>query len=339
MLRALAAFTVFVYHWAEPYIPGFMPQGQLQVDAFFLAEGFLAGAQLAGVTNRRAAAGLILERLARVYVLYAIGLALGALVVLWAGVRAPAEIFDAFARGVILAPTLDAPTRAIFPLNPPSWAIVLELAGFAFLCLAHPLRGRLLLILCAAGGLLTLGLAVALHDNNMGWRGLHFWGVWPRLAFCFLGGVLIYQWRPVWEPRIPRLSPLVPCAIFLGALFLSLPKVSLPLLAFVLPATTVIAAACSAGPRFEAVGRLCRRYAYALYLIPNPVMTAIALGVVRLHVPQALAGSVLGFLVATLLVLAAVAAAVHLVDEPVRASLRSGWGRSRAIASADEAAE
>ena len=281
VVRALMAIAVFASHWSVPRYAMLVPQIQLPVDIFFSVEGFLAASVAFSRCDSYGRWTPVLRRVMAIYPLYLMGLVAGLLVMYPLALRLQdgwsLHIFGVAAiRGLLMLPTFSAATaHAVYPFNSPSWAIVLETAIFAVF---WPLRARLnvctlaLITLVAVG--LMLGLVIHWHDINMGWRGPDFWGGFPRVAFGFFGGALLFRIMQFTGPILPRLNPLLIFVMAGGMLFLKVHLIGLPLLLVVVPFLTWIGATSTEPKWLAGLGWQAGRHAYAIYLLAFPAVLA-----------------------------------------------------------------
>lgn len=317
LLRLMAAICIFAGHWAEPYFAEAFPQGQLAIDLFFMVEGFLAARLLAAEQRPGRTAALVWARLGHIYPLYLGGLIAGFAAV--AGLAlghvagwTPALWLRFLAAGALLLPVQTTLVHgSVYPLNPPSWAIVLELLGFAALAFGRrqsPRRGPLLLWL--GGTLILLALVALWHDPNMGWRAERYWGGLPRMAFGFFGGAMLASLHGYGRRRFRGgwAMPLLLCAVFVAMQFLRVWLVAWPLLAVATPLLVLVAAGLSVPPSLARLGGWAGRHALVVYLLGYPVMMGWRLASPGLGIPRAVAGSAIGFaMVLATLLLAAMA--------------------------------
>jgi peptidoglycan/LPS O-acetylase OafA/YrhL len=315
ILRALAAICIFAGHWTEPFVTDAFPQGQLAIDMFFMIEGFLAAQLLSFEWNGNGPGALALARLRHVYPIYLASLlagfaAVGGYVLAGANGWTPALWTRALVAGVALLPIQTTIVHgSVYPLNPPSWAIVLELIGFGALLLACRRSPRLgAFFLWGIGAVVLLGFVVLWHDPNMGWRSERYWGGWPRMAFGFFGGALLFALHSRWRDA-PRLSwliaPLI-CAGFVAMQFLRIRFIAWPLVGIVTPLLVLMAARIVPPAWLEHLGTWTGRRALAIYLFGYPIMIGWRIAGAGFHMSPAFLGSAAGFamVLATILIAA-----------------------------------
>jgi hypothetical protein len=301
-----------------------VPQMQLPVDIFFSVEGFLAGSLAFSRNDTFGQWTPVIRRFIAIYPLYLMGLIAGLFLMYPLALRLQdgwsIHVFGAAAvRGLLMLPTFSHATEgAVYPFNSPSWAIVLETVTFAVF---WPLRARLnvwtLALATFVAMAVMLGLIIHWHDINLGWRGLGFWGGFPRVVFGFLSGALLSRIMQTTGPILPRLNPLVIFLVAGGILFLKVHLIGLPLLLVVVPLVTWTGA-ITAEPRWlTGLGYQAGRQAYAIYLLAFPTVLAFREIGASLMIPAAwLTGPVSFPVVLCILLLAARVGTV--VDEHLR---------------------
>jgi hypothetical protein len=258
-----------------------IPQIQLPVDVFFSVEGFVAGSLAFSRDDSLGQWRPAFRRFTEIYPLYLMGLIAGLFVMYPLALRVQdgwsIQVFKAAAvRGFLLLPTFSQATMgAVYPFNSPSWAIVLETTIFAVF---WPLRTRLNVwthaLVTFVAMTLMLGLIAHWHDINLGWRGPGFWGGFPRVAFGFLSGALLFRIMQLTGPVLPKLNPLVVLLAAGGILFLKVHLIGLPLLLVVVPLLTWTGAITAEPKWLASFGRQAGRHAYAIYLLAFPTVLA-----------------------------------------------------------------
>ena len=353
-LRGVAALVVIVMHrglWWNPE-GGFLGHGYMAVDFFFLLSGFV----IAFAYDGRMGAGMspwrfMGLRLIRLYPLILLGMLLGAL---WPAIQLaiqargapdPGEFLTNLTKGLLLIPDDHARGRgdSIFPLNGPTWSLFFELiANLVYALIGRRLSTRLLAVIVAvSGGLLTW--LVFNGGVDVGGLPRTFWAGFPRVAFGFFGGALLYRvlssaaergWRP---PALK--APFLTTAVLLVAI-LSVPNrfawnpwFNLFVLGFAFPMLVALAAA--PGPAKGHGARLCKLagdLSYPVYVLHYPIYVLIGglgLGMAGIpgHAPWiGMAGAAI--------VIAAAWVALKVYDEPLRRRLISTVNPRRAVATA-----
>lgn len=324
LLRILVALAIFANHWSETRYDRLIPQTQLAIDFIFFIEGLLAAHMLTGKPGLSAGRA-ILERFVKIYPIWILALMVG-----FAGFVPTALagengwslslLFGTLGLSLAFLPTFtEAAAGAVYPLNSPAWAIVVELVGFAVLCLIWSrLTFWRLAAITAVACAVMLAMALAWYDTNMGWRDYAYVGGFPRMAFGFFGGALIYEILRRWGRFVPRLSVLIAVAGFVVVQMLRIRLVGLPLLVTAVPLIVLLAAVASEPEWLKAAGRWSARYAMGIYLLGSPVLHLTRHAEHTLHIPDALASSVLGFAVSTIVLVGASVVIVRALDEPIR---------------------
>jgi len=301
VLRVIAATCVLAGHWSEPYMPKLLPQGQLSIDVFFAVEGFLAERAIAdGNISPR---GLVLQRFCYVYPVYLLSLAVGFCSVI-PFVVAGSEGWSielwltSLLTGITLLPLFSPLVHgSVFPLNPPSWAIVLEIAGFVMLAfIGGRRRVPVLALVWSVALLLQIMLAAVWHDPNAGWSETHYWGGLSRMAFSFFGGAILYRLYVSGKGFVPKVHPIL---IWLASLVIQLLTVHLiawPLVAFAVPSLVLLGAASARPGWLLPLGRRAEASALAIYLLGFPIMIVWRSAESYFDHPSGLAGSPFGFM-------------------------------------------
>ena len=290
-LRGLAAIGVVSYH-AWPWISSFRPpSAYLAVDLFFLLSGFV----LAHAYEHRFAAGMtsgqfLRVRLIRLYPLFLLSVlaaGAGALVQLKAG-TSPISIRGisaAFASSVFMLPTPVVRAKSwLFPLNAPSWSLLLEAVVNIFYALFwRRLTNRVLVVLVAVTGAALVAVSLAEHGLDVG---PYFesvgWG-FVRLFFSFFLGVLLRRWEGGAQIRSPQ--PWIARLLLLGfvmAIQIPMPGKDHGVYDLVC-AMVIFPALIWFGAKYEPASPLEKSIcgwlgvtSYALYLLHFPIMTLIA---------------------------------------------------------------
>ena len=279
LLRLLAAISIFTGHWSEPYITQLWPQGQIAIDVFFMIEGFLSMRLLAKSSGRTPVGRLIRQRFVQVYPIYVIGLVAGfcAFAPLafgeeqgWTAANWLAALFS----GLLLVPTFSPLVHgSVFPLNPPTWAIVLELIGFVLLAAIQMRRSMAALLSVWAGAIVMFAvLAVVWHDPNPGWSTTHYWGGLPRMIFSFFGGAILFPFHARIGVWLPKLSPAWMCAAFIAMHLPTIRYIGWPLLGIGVPVLISFAASSHRPAWSLSAGAWAARNALIVYVLGYPIM-------------------------------------------------------------------
>lgn len=336
-LRGVAAIAVVLYHrrWWHAEGP-FLEHAFLAVDFFFALSGFV----IAHAYQRRLQQGMALGefvalRLIRLLPMLLLAGAVAASLPLWRVLRHGVVVEDAV-WWAVLANALALPTPVVlaaepeapFPMNDPSWSLCFELAMNLAFALAVPWLTRARLV--AAIGLGLLALAWAAWGNPEGLKPLgntwqHLAAGVPRTSFSFLLGVALYRLQaaaPRGLPGAVALAGALLVASFTPPLAFDHTRAyQLACVALLYPAIIVFVARQPSGGRWARLARGLGAVSYPLYILHDPLYAWL---------DRVLTPDVPGRLwIALAVIVAASAAALRLVDEPVRRRL-SRWQRQRA---------
>lgn len=345
-LRGVAALTVMIMHrgrWF--YAPGgFLGHAYLAVDFFFLLSGFV----VAFAYEDRLRSGMTFSkftrlRLIRLYPLIALGMLIGGL---WAmaqwrfdlpGSRATGDLWQALGRHLLLIPTLAKNPAGIFPLNGPAWSLFFEIAiNLVYAVALRWLRLRWVIVIVVLSAL-ALGAYALTGDVDVGPTPRTFWGGFPRTAFGFFGGVLLYRLMrmkklptfgaPVWGLALvllvvfttPRFAPAANAVFDLACLFVVFP--------------VILSLGANAGAsRWDAASRVSGALSYPVYVLHYPLYMVI--GGLLIMAGSPLSAPLQG-LFAGAVVLTVSWAALKLYDEPLRHRLsRSAFRAWKRVPSA-----
>ncbi|GAA3758849.1 acyltransferase [Terriglobus aquaticus] len=327
-LRGVAALAVILFHVPGLLGPIRLAHGYLAVDFFFMLSGFV----LAYAYGDRLGRGwptrsFLLVRFIRLYPVYSLTLLFGfgaAFLPIGFQTGSSHRMLARLALGLVFLPSFPS-DMWLFPLNFPSWSILLE--GIGNLGHALFLRRRsstqlALVASCAAVGVAWTAVRVG-HLNFGSIRPIASFAVF-RLAFGYVTGMLLYR---VWHSRrrsIPAaglLSTVILCGIFalpMSSAHLVVIDIVCALLAF--PLLVLLAASSTPGPRATSVCKFLGAISYPVYLLHIPLYFVFA-GIYR-HAPGKAAPPTLTMGIVylpTLLVLSWLA--VRFVDAPLRATL------------------
>ena len=208
-LRGVAAVLVLLYHFGLRS-NGMVPLGYLAVDLFFALSGFvITRSYEETLLNARTTSLLFMRnRYIRLYPLYALGLIIGLLGKSSRSVNSPghdalstAGIAIAFLLGTFVLPK-PSHEGQIFPLNPPSWSLFIELMVNLFFAsfLVRTSNRILLLIAGIALGSLAL-LQTAPYYLDLGWSTPTFFGGIARVMWSFPIGMVMYRMTRGLKPR------------------------------------------------------------------------------------------------------------------------------------------
>jgi len=204
-MRGLAAIAVALFHF-DIYL---VPHGYLAVDFFFVLSGFvLHRSYMPRWRDGLGVGRFLIQRLARLYPLFMLGIMLGIAVALQEiatgapRAQTPVELAvnALFNLGMLPSPL----GLALYPLNVPAWSLFFELlANLALIVLLFRLPWIALVVICAASALYFAPTVLANGSSNIG-------ALWPeygiasaRTAFSFTLGLLIAMLPARWPSRAP----------------------------------------------------------------------------------------------------------------------------------------
>jgi peptidoglycan/LPS O-acetylase OafA/YrhL len=329
-LRFLAAVCILTSHWSEGLrnlTHQFMPQNGICVDFFFAIEGYLTAGMLLRTGPETKLWPLLARQYAKVLPLFWLGLLIGLIFAI--GFSVPLVLPDRpqptmsviglyGAVNAALVPVFPSPQGMVFPLDPPAWAIILEVYVFTLMCLVRRwLNLPVTLAVSAVGAVIYAVLALHLHDANLGYKTVGYWGGWPRCLFGFFGGAGLYFIHQRYGRIVPRLNPLVLWVAFLVLQFVGLHKISLPLALVGMPVLVWLAVAATDPSWLGSIGKQAGRMAYALYLLPFPVVTALRALADHYHVAYTPLTNLLNYLVVCAVILPMVYLATRFIAEPL----------------------
>lgn len=193
-MRGIAAIAVALFHF-DIFL---MPHGYVAVDFFFVLSGFvLYRNYLPRVRGGLGVGRFMLQRIARLYPLFLLGLMLGvALAVQQILVEdprravAPSHLLSAILFNAAMLPS--PATLPLYPFNVPSWSLFFEMvANLGLIVLIFRLPRWALAAICAVA---AFGMVPIILDNGSGNIGA-LWGehsiALMRTAFSFTLGALI----------------------------------------------------------------------------------------------------------------------------------------------------
>ena len=337
-LRGVAALTVMVMHRGRWFYEpgGFLGHAYLAVDFFFLLSGFV----VAFAYEDRLRSGMTFLkfarlRLIRLYPLIFLGMLIGGG---WAwaqfafdlpGSRQTGDLGAGLARHLLLIPTLGKNPAGIFPLNGPAWSLFFEIVinlVYALSLRWMRLRWVIAVIVLSA---MALGFYALQGDVDVGAAPGSFWGGFPRTAFGFYGGVLLY--RLMRMQRLPTLgAPIWLLGLALIAVFTTPhlraanPIFDLACLFVVFPVILVLGAHAATGWT-DGINRVSGALSYPVYVLHYPLYMVVGGLLLKAGAPL---DPPLQGLFAAAVVLVVSWAALKLYDEPLRAWLSKAAFRS-----------
>lgn len=190
-LRGIAAIAVMLYHVGNFYdVAGPFMRGYLLVDLFFLLSGFV----LALSAEPRFAGGwtttsFVRARIKRLWPMIVVGALLGALSFGWRNGWDDVPVY--FVLGLSLLPLIAPFGRGqLYPLNPPQWSLLFEVAANLLHGLVlRRLGDRALLAFVAISGAALIWAAYTMGSNTCGPYAATWYLGLPRVAFAYALGV------------------------------------------------------------------------------------------------------------------------------------------------------
>lgn len=277
LLRGVTATLVLLDHTFSPVVEGrFLTHAFLSVDFFMILGGFI----VAKVNDARLHTSLspdqfMKSRLIRLYPVVTLGFVLGCVGLIVNQTQMPGW---AILLQFMLIPVIINPT-AIFPLNPPIWSLfftVIANAGYAYYLRRFHTFG--LMALCALAGLLLFAIAWYFRTLNIGFRPIDAPGGLVRMVWSYCVGLVFYR---LWATgRLPRFSvPWWTLPIALVALF-CIPSPfglirSLASELIILPVFMLLAINADTPKWIEGFSRWFGGISFALYVIHQPIVTAL----------------------------------------------------------------
>lgn len=208
-LRGIAALFVVAFHLPTVMTSPFAAEGQLAVDFFFCLSGFvIAFSYEKRLSENTTFKDFAVARFIRLYPIYALGFVVGLIFTIltvhfafpdgW--LQMPWSTWTYFLTlAILLCPTRLSSTSDPFnyPLNVPSWSIFYEIVvNLAYASLVRFRIARNGVLLCIVGSsfaLLFANVVVAGRPLDFGAQQIGFGLGFPRVAFSFFLGVLIYR--------------------------------------------------------------------------------------------------------------------------------------------------
>jgi peptidoglycan/LPS O-acetylase OafA/YrhL len=318
-LRGVAAFVVVLMHCNLLVLgcKSYFQHAYLAVDFFFMLSGFV----LAHVYAWRMAGGLtirqfMIRRLIRLYPTLAVGLLIGTVNAIIQAAAGGEEIARTVGLGAFALPALHvAGSSVIFPIDPPEWSLMWELAAsfaFSLILWRVPRFGLIGVAIVAAVAL--AGFANLYRTLEIGFVPNNFYGGLARAAFAFPTGILLYRLHVggLWS------APAMPHGLVVVLLILSLcaPSTSFrgeyDLLAVLLLFPLLIATSARGGagsPLLEWAARI----SYPLYITHYPFILLIQALLAKAPLPLPIV-----FVIAVPAAILFADLTTRLFDEPVR---------------------
>ena len=280
-LRGIAALLVVPRHLWQLGAGVSLPESYLAVDLFFLLSGFvIAYAYDQRLSQPGAVLPFLRIRLIRLYPLYIMGIALGALSHLgaslngWAG-WTMTRLTEAILLGVLMIPKTPLTSMGSSELDSPTWTLLPELvANLIYAALFQWLTKSILLAISMAGafGLIICRFSYGTLDG--GWDFGQLPLIAARLSFSFFGGVFLF--KLLGDRRQMRPWTAWSCVVVAG-LALSLspneqirPFYELGVVLVAFPIIVWIGCQSEPGPMAARIFRFMGLVSYAVYVLHQP---------------------------------------------------------------------
>jgi peptidoglycan/LPS O-acetylase OafA/YrhL len=328
-MRGLAAIAVALFHF-DIYL---VPHGYLAVDFFFVLSGFvLYRSYLPRLREGLGIGRFMLQRLARLYPLFMLGLMLGVALALQQiavgddkAMSGSALATTILFNGAMLPSPVDLP---LYPLNVPSWSLFFEIvASFALVALLFRLPRFALAGICL---LAAVGLVPIMLDHGSGNIGA-LWHEYDialmRTAYSFTFGAIIASLP---EGHLRKANWLgVACIAAIGIL-LAAPvpsawtaRYDLLVILVLSPALVFLGTRCEPVSIAAPIAAFAGEVSYALYAVHWSFIEPMRAAVAQLGLSPVPAAAL--FLA---VMLTAAAAAVRWYDLPLRRRLTAMLRRS-----------
>jgi peptidoglycan/LPS O-acetylase OafA/YrhL len=203
-LRGVAAISVMLFHDFAGTSYRIFEHGYYAVDLFFTLSGVvLTHSYATRISHRMTFGQYMTARTVRLYPFYILGSLLGAGVLAFYAVSGLslkdfillplcAALFLPYPVGTVPFVAGSTLSGALFPLNIPAWSLFFEMLASIALFVVVRKRVNLLSII-AVSFVVLAGLLLHYRTMNIGWTIDTFLGGFPRTAFAFFSGVLIYR--------------------------------------------------------------------------------------------------------------------------------------------------
>ncbi|MEZ2345444.1 acyltransferase family protein [Terriglobus sp. RCC_193] len=282
-LRGVAAIAVVLFHYPALVGRQIVPQGYLAVDFFFLLSGFV----LTFAYQGRLASGWSLRqflrvRVARLYPLYCLGLLFGFLVnrlqaIHGTSVGSTSTVLTFLGLGLVFLPYMGGPGTVIFPLNMPSWSVLMELLANVIHAVFYKRPSTMKLLAGIVIGLTGI-LIAAIRLGNFDFGATNPFAVFAlfRVLCSYSLGILLFRF---WQKTSVRwkVSPGVISILLVAILAAPIPGrflVAYEVLASLLlfPMLVFAGASTQPKPRYLRVFLLLGQASYAIYVLQAPLV-------------------------------------------------------------------
>jgi peptidoglycan/LPS O-acetylase OafA/YrhL len=343
-MRGVAAISVMMFHYLFGTSLHLFTQAYYAVDFFFCLSGIiLTHSYETRILIDMGFYQYMTRRLIRLYPFYVLGFVLGSMLILSYIGFAPIEGFQSkdyvlsvflglffipYPNHLALPLVGNITINGVFPINVPAWSLFFEmLASVAlFIVIRKQIKPQHII-----GASFVMMIAIVWHYDtaNVGYGADNFLGGFPRTAFAFFIGVVIYRtYARLGFPKT-QINPWVLLAIT-TAMFTSPVGGTIRLLTFLvlIPTVTCFGLTTSSDVWFPSIFDNLGRMSYGIYAIHWPIYHLLVVllkqvpwlrGIENAHVFLAGIMGVLVICLAQLLTL--------FVDEPVRRRLSARYIR------------
>jgi peptidoglycan/LPS O-acetylase OafA/YrhL len=341
-LRGVAAISVMLFHDFAGTSHRIFEHGYYAVDLFFTLSGVvLTHSYATRISHRMTFGQYMTARIVRLYPLYILGSLLGAGVLAFYSasglslkdfILLPlcAALFLPYPVGTVPFVAGSTISGALFPLNIPAWSLFFEmLASIALFVVVRKCVNLLSII--AISFVVLAGLVFHYRTMNIGWTIDTFLGGFPRTAFAFFSGVLIYR-LSAGRNRMPTLGNPTILLVITAAMFAipvsnissHLSQVAGLVIWLVLTPGLIIAGlSIDSSAEQQQVFIWLGKISYGVYAIHLPIYLIVRYVLVTTRLGQPIVASpILLACVTGITVIVLADRLTSYVDEPLRRSLR-----------------
>ncbi len=340
MLRGIAAFAVAAIHLPDRSILRYLPGSYLAVDFFFALSGFvISHAYLARLKAGLSGWHFLALRWTRLYPIYALGLLIGCMPILFHDV---VTLRHGFTVGLGLALALNATMLPVpadiaanspyfFPFNAPAWSLFWELSiNIFFAIVTLKFQRSMIFTVIGLAFAALIGVATAYGSLNAGSYHGTFGAGAARVIFSFFAGVVVYRfWTakptlvkvPFWVPPIALMVVFAVSASGIRRGVFDILTVSI-----VFPLIILAAAGTEPTRRWANACSVAGNASYPFYMLHVPLIAFFSWTVVHiLHRSPATIGAVgVTSLLATVVIVSLVTE--RYFDRPLRSAASEYFG-------------
>ena len=259
--------------------------GGLAVDMFFILSGFVISYRYPITAQSKMTAWtFLLRRIERLYPLFFVGYALGAMPFLWDAFKGKpaAGLPWQLAFNLVSLPSFTPKDNpALLPMISPAWSLFSEfyVANLLYALLWRRLSTRLLIALVAIGaaGLIATDFGYGTLDAGALWSG---WvGAFTRVLFSFFAGVLVERLHSAGAVKMLRGIPawlvLLICIVSFSVPLYGVAGQLYAITCIFLVYPLLIFSGARAKERRPWLGNILGDASYALYIIHVPIMLVL----------------------------------------------------------------